>query len=294
MTSQIFLSHSTEDNEIVTAIADAVQGQGLQAWMDVRQLTAGDQLEPRIRAAIEQAAQFVVVLSPSALESDWVRKEIEDAQRVAAGRAGGYKLIPVLIEGGQPKSVQAMLGADVVAIPIDSRPEARQAAMPQLLAAIQGLPPAETAEPSAVTATKVADLVLRLDDPAVQLSEGKRRAVAMARLEYQPDDGPPLASEPFRFTAPLGPIEAGELSWYLERYWRWPAGVFAERARLVEQQLPRWGQALYRSIRQPSTRPVIDAWRRSGRKTQPRFTLLVDRKSLDPADAAATETGAVV
>ena len=49
MTMTNFLSHSTQDKEVVAAIADAVQGQGLQAWMDVRQLTAGDELEPAIR-----------------------------------------------------------------------------------------------------------------------------------------------------------------------------------------------------------------------------------------------------
>ena len=69
MTTEVFLSHSAKDSDVVSAIADAVQGQGLHAWMD-RQLTAGDKLEPAIQEAIEQAAQFVVVLSPSALESD--------------------------------------------------------------------------------------------------------------------------------------------------------------------------------------------------------------------------------
>ena len=280
MTMTIFLSHSTQDKEVVAAIADAVQGQGLQAWMDVRQLTAGDQLEPAIQTAIEQAAQFVVVLSPSALASDWVRKEIESARTVAAGRQDGYKLIPVLIGGVRPESVQSLLGADVLAIEIDDRRGAVEAALPRLLAAIQGLPPGDVVEPSAVTAAPVADLVLRLDQPAIELSEGKRRATATVRLEYQPADGPPLASEPFRFTAPLGPIEAGELTWYLERYWRWPGGVFAERAKLVEAELPRWGQLLYRAIRQPSARTVIDAWRRSGHHTQPRFTVLIDRESL--------------
>ncbi len=114
MTMHIFLSHSTQDHDVVAAIADAVQGQGLQAWLDVRQLTAGDKLEPEIRTAIEGAAQFVVVLSPSALKSPWVRKEIEYAQTVAAGRDDGYKLIPVLIDDVPLKSVESLLGDQLV------------------------------------------------------------------------------------------------------------------------------------------------------------------------------------
>ncbi len=57
--------------------------------------------------------------------------------------------------------------------------------------------------------------------------------------------GGEVRSRPFRFTAPWGAIETAELAWYLERYWRWPSGVFRERARQVEALLPRWGEELY-------------------------------------------------
>src|SRR5262249_31452943 len=43
----------------------------------------------------------------------------------------------------------------------------------------------------------------------------------------------------------LGPLEADDLTWYLERYAMWPSLPFQPRARAVEAVLPRWGQALY-------------------------------------------------
>lgn len=59
----------------------------------------------------------------------------------AAEREDGYELIPVLIDGVEPESVEPLLGADVVALSIDDRPGAITAAMPRLLGAVPAPPP---------------------------------------------------------------------------------------------------------------------------------------------------------
>jgi hypothetical protein len=61
---------------------------------------------------------------------------------------------------------------------------------------------------------------------------------------------PPRASgrpsaQSWRLIAPIGPIEAGELSWYLEHYAIWPSHYFRDRARKVEENLVKWGQLLH-------------------------------------------------
>ncbi len=49
--------------------------------------------------------------------------------------------------------------------------------------------------------------------------------------------------------APLSwPDAAGELKWYLEDYWKWPYGGFAERARAVEAMAARVGRLLLRQL----------------------------------------------
>ena len=49
--------------------------------------------------------------------------------------------------------------------------------------------------------------------------------------------------------APLSwPDAAGKLKWYLEDYWKWPYGGFAERARAVEAMVARLGQLLSRQL----------------------------------------------
>jgi tetratricopeptide (TPR) repeat protein len=74
--------------------------------------------------------------------------------------------------------------------------------------------------------------------------------VATATLVYDPADPAVrrVESRRFTFTAPLGPIEANELRWYLESYYLWPTGVFKERAERIEAQLPQWGQDLYHAV----------------------------------------------
>lgn len=160
----------------------------------------------------------------------------------------------------------------------------------------QGLPPEDQSLAAEVATAPVAELVLELTAPEIRLDEGKRRPQASARLIYHrpsSEDGAKreatedVVSEAFSFTAPIGPIEAGELQWYLERYWQWPTGVFRDRARQVESDLPRWGQLLYQAMPADLCAAVVRAWRASGRGTQSRFTVAVRRDDTGPEAAEA-------
>jgi len=55
------------------------------------------------------------------------------------------------------------------------------------------------------------------------------------------------------------PEAAGELKWYLEDYWKWPYGGFAERARAVEAMAARLGRLLFRQLLD-GTGEVIYRW----------------------------------
>src|SRR5260370_31116782 len=86
---------------------------------------------------------------------------------------------------------------------------------PDLLAALGEKLPADKVAAVQAELTPIADLILELTEPAIDTSEGKRRATAKAKLIYHPaDGGRPAESKPFRFTAPLGPIESDELASY--------------------------------------------------------------------------------
>ncbi len=91
--------------------------------------------------------------------------------------------------------------------------------------------------------------------------------------------------------APLGPIEAEELRWYLEKYAIWPSEYFRDRARKVEDNLVKWGQLLHAAALPAAyTGDVMKAWNRIDGQAGRRFSVLVDATT--DADAPATDVEA--
>lgn len=136
----------------------------------------------------------------------------------------------------------------------------------------------------------VEELILYLSQPSLMEKEGKRRGRAQVRLAYRPaHGGHVIESSRYAFLAPLGPIEAEEISWYLERFTRWPGEAFRPRAEAVENNLPLWGQSLYQaSLGNSKAHRVRSAWEGAGSKNQRRFTVRMDEPSL--LDASPTKT----
>jgi hypothetical protein len=138
------------------------------------------------------------------------------------------------------------------------------------------------------------ELVLELTDPRMVEIDGKRRAQATAELTYVPAEKgrrEVASAGRFVFTSPLGPIESEELSWYLERYYSWPTGVFKQRAQKTEKQLPVWGQAIYDAVFHPArVREVLTAWGSAASQTARRFTVFVDAQLPEGAEAGTQAT----
>ncbi len=277
LSDHVFISHSTRDDDVVFRIRTALEGLGVPTWVDSRRLTAGEALEPAIRQAIEEARHFVVVLSAHAMNSPWVAQEIRYASEVRRRRGDGFKVIPLLLDPVEPAALPLWFDDEPVALEISVGAGDVGDAMPALLAALGLQLPADRAPAAQPAPAPVADLTLELEDPTIEAAAGKRRAAAVATLVYKPADGTDeVTSRRFRFEAPLGPIETGELAWYLERYAHWPSGVFKERAEGVEARLAEWGQALYAALTGETARPALEAWRAVPRDVRRRFSVLVD------------------
>jgi len=275
----VFISHTTADDAVVAEIRIALGRAGVEVWADSQRLSGGDLLEPRIREAIETAQHFIAVLSTPAINSTWVAREVKYALEVQKKRTDGFKVIPVLLPPIEPSALGLWFGEEPVAVRIQVGPGGIAAAMPDLLAALGLQLPTERESPSTVGAAPIADLLLALTQPTMRQWRGKRRAAATGRLTYIPPEptARKIESKLYPFTAPLGPIEAGELAWYLERYWHWPSGVFQQRARRVEEQLPQWGEQLHGALMTEAAREPFEAWRRGGEHVERRLTIRVDR-----------------
>jgi tetratricopeptide (TPR) repeat protein len=285
----IFISHASGDDAFVAQLRQTLEGQGLRVWVDSRNLRGGAKLAPEIASAIEQARQVLVVLSPETVNSAWMRKEIQQALQVEQRRKGdGYRVIPLLLPGIRPSALGNWFDEEPVAIPIELAPGHLNAALPDILAALGERLPADRQLSQAAEAQPIEELLLELRDIKIQQRKGTRRVAGIATLTYTPaayPQAPMVESRRYNFSAPLGPIEAEDLRWYLESYYVWPVGVFKERADWIAAQLPKWGQALYQAALGATTaRDALAAWQASA-GAERRFSIKVDPDLPDGADA---------
>jgi tetratricopeptide (TPR) repeat protein len=136
----------------------------------------------------------------------------------------------------------------------------------------------------------VAELVLELSDLGFHEQDGVRRPAARARLIYEPATaGQPevVSNQSWRLIAPLGPIEAEELGWYLERWPVWPNPLVADRAKQVEANLIAWGQALHgAALPLQPTANVLQAWAGVEAGASRRFSVSVDDSLLQGSSEA--------
>jgi len=280
MSGHIFISHASADDDFVKKLRIALEESGLPVWADSRKLRGGDKLAPEIETAIAQARQVIVVLSPNTINSPWVRREIQHALQLEKQRKDdGYRVIPLLLPGVQPSALPLWFDEEPVGVKIELKTDGVNEAMPQILTALgERLPDDHQPAPKAVS-QPLEELVLKLTDPRIESIDGKRRAMATATLIYEPAASGARAVESVRFTfrAPLGPIETDELSWYLERYYLWPVGLFKERANRIEAKLPEWGHDLYRAaLASDSAREILAAWQNTADGAARCFSVVID------------------
>jgi len=71
---KIFVSHSHEDNAFCQQLVRALRGAGADAWFDEHDLGAGHLLDA-VERELRQRPIFLLILSPAAMQSQWVRNE---------------------------------------------------------------------------------------------------------------------------------------------------------------------------------------------------------------------------
>lgn len=299
----VFISHSSKDDEFVNDLRINLEALNIKVWADSRELSSG-KLSPEIMKAITGSRHFIVVVSQHSIGSKWVRKEVREALKLEEERED-YKIIPVLISGMDESSLGWMFGDEEddepLAVIVRNEPSGLIEAIPEILVKLGEFPPGDIKGFEKSKPKPIEELVLEMEDPKLEFVEGKRHVKAKARLKYHTSrpNCQDSESRKFNFAAPIGPIEAEELKWYLESYYIWPVGVFEERAKRVEAQLPKWGHSLYdAAVGVPAANQVLSDWRESHEESEPRFSILVDRELIDDANeqekAVANEAASVI
>jgi hypothetical protein len=293
--SKLFISHSSQDDAVVRELQQALGDLKEDVWIDSRELRGGDLLWPEIQKAIEEAAAYAVVVSPASLQSKWVGKELRHALDVQKRRGTDrFPVIPLSLNNTKLGVLEEFFGEEPLYIPVSSAADGIDVALNAILVALGKRLPADVSVAPQPKAEPLEELVLELTDLKFHEQDGVRRASARARLVYEPaapGQEDVHSKQPWRFVAPLGPIEAEELRWYLEKYAIWPSEYFLGRARKVEENLVKWGRLLHGAAMPVAhTANVMNAWARIDGHAGRRFSVHVDAELEAGAPDADVQT----
>jgi hypothetical protein len=91
--SRIFLSHSSSDKTFARELANELSQRGASVWVDEQAVAPGDDLAANIAEAIRGSDLVLVLLSPSSVRSQWVRRELE----LALASSQRTRVVPVTL-----------------------------------------------------------------------------------------------------------------------------------------------------------------------------------------------------
>ena len=79
-TYDVFISHSSRDKAAANRLAEELQAQDYEVWLDTREVLVGDNIVAEVYAGIADSKFMVVLLSNAACESQWVKEEFTSAR----------------------------------------------------------------------------------------------------------------------------------------------------------------------------------------------------------------------
>jgi tetratricopeptide (TPR) repeat protein len=294
-TGKLFISHSSQDDKLVRELQHALGDLDQDVWVDSRELRGGNPLETEIKKAINEASAYAVLVSPAAFQSKWVGKELRHALLEQERRGKDqFPVIPLSLDNTKLGVLEEFFSEEPIYIPISSEAGGIEAALDAILVALGKRLPTDSTPTKQTKAEPLEELVLELTDLKIYAEEGLRRATGKARLVYEPAN--PLqphvhSLKNWRFIAPIGPIEAEELRWYLEKYAIWPSNFFNDRVKQVKANLIAWGKLLYQAaLPVEHTHNVLQAWAKIDDQAGRRFSVHVDKELEDGASKEEEDT----
>lgn len=95
MPSEVFLSHSSQDQEFVSKLANELRRHGIPVWYSKTNILGAQQWHDEIGSALIRCDWFLVALSPRSVESMWVKRELIFALQQ---KRFENKIIPIIYE----------------------------------------------------------------------------------------------------------------------------------------------------------------------------------------------------
>ncbi len=105
----IFISHSSDDALSARFLRGYMRSHNLNCWLDDHEIRLSeraddDSISQRIEDAIRRSRYLLVVLSSNAMESKWVRQEVEHARMLNRQDEDNIELVAVCVEEKEPNT----------------------------------------------------------------------------------------------------------------------------------------------------------------------------------------------
>jgi hypothetical protein len=73
---EVFLSHASQDHAKARRLRDVLVAHGVPVWFSPHHIRGAQQWQDEIGAALARCAWFMVLLTPHAIRSMWVKREL--------------------------------------------------------------------------------------------------------------------------------------------------------------------------------------------------------------------------
>jgi len=107
-----FLSHSSKDKSFIRQLAADLTSHGVAVWLDEQRIRVGDSIPEQVAQGLAESDYFVVAISANSVQSEWVKKELNNALVHEVERRQVHVLPIRLDESPMPESIRDKKYAD--------------------------------------------------------------------------------------------------------------------------------------------------------------------------------------
>jgi hypothetical protein len=97
----VFLSHSSVDNDSARQLKESLASRGMTAWLDLDEIRAGEVFVGALEAGLQNSDSVVILVSPESMSSGWVNEEYSRALAISEKRGAPMPVIPALLRNAE-------------------------------------------------------------------------------------------------------------------------------------------------------------------------------------------------
>jgi hypothetical protein len=95
MKELVYISYTRNDSELAKYLANVLQSNEIEAWLDIKDIQSGKRVEAEIMRGLDKSTSMIVLLNESSFSSAYVRDELEYA---LLNNKLQNKILPVFIQ----------------------------------------------------------------------------------------------------------------------------------------------------------------------------------------------------